>query len=319
MTPGIYSLASSVTARWRKQESHAINLAGASTIGPKRQVAAFGAFHQRALNNVQNKSHPSETAAPVSARSSTFDWSNGRQKQTGETLDFATQGPGFFQVQTPASGQQGGAAGTARTFLTCDGHFKLDANNQLVTTQGYRVLGQNGPITLASRNVTAGKDGALNVNGASAGRMSGQGSWAVIAASQSVSPKQFVDCVTQRLLQYFAREPGVEASFETVLSPPGGPQPGTQSFRVRVLQDHCKVAEALVTLKLRLSARVVMAATALRAGDALSERNTAVSRKELSAGAWAAACGEMVRVLLAVGEGEVLAQASGLREARIGE
>ena len=162
MTPGIYALVSGVTARWRKQDSHAINLSGASTIGQKRLIAAFSSFDQ-ALDHAQKTSAPLKAGASIASittRPSTFDWSNGPLKQTGETLDFAIQGPGFFEVQTP----------TGKS-LTRDGHFQLDASNQLVTSQGYRVLGPSGPLSLPSRNVTVGPDGRLSVNGSNAGSL----------------------------------------------------------------------------------------------------------------------------------------------------
>jgi flagellar basal body rod protein FlgG len=86
-----------------------------------------------------------ETAEPVS------DHTQGALQSTAQPLDFAIQGNGFFRVETPAGER-----------LTRDGRFNLDVDGQLVTVDGYRVLGENGaPLTLPSADVVAAADGTL--------------------------------------------------------------------------------------------------------------------------------------------------------------
>ena len=160
MTAGIYSLVSGMSARWQKQDSHSTNISGASAIGQKRLMTAFSSF-QSALQNAQNPSRgASVQPASVSSQNPAFDWSPGRLKLTGESLDVAIQGPGFFQIQTPSG-----------TSLTRDGHFQLDSSNRLVTSQGHLVLGENGPLSFASRDVKIKSDGTITANGQNAGRL----------------------------------------------------------------------------------------------------------------------------------------------------
>jgi flagellar basal-body rod protein FlgF len=56
----------------------------------------------------------------------------------------AIDGPGFFEVQIP-----GGATGYTR-----DGEFKINAQGELVTKQGYLVLGDGGPIQVDPNHST---------------------------------------------------------------------------------------------------------------------------------------------------------------------
>jgi flagellar basal-body rod protein FlgG len=79
-------------------------------------------------------------------------FSQGSLQQTGNNLDLAIKGQGFFQVQMP----------DGTTTYTRDGAFQLDANGQIVTSSGYTVQpGITVPATATS--VTVGGDGVVSV------------------------------------------------------------------------------------------------------------------------------------------------------------
>jgi flagellar basal-body rod protein FlgF len=86
------------------------------------------------------------------------DSSQGAIEQTGAPYDVAIAGKGFFAVQTPAGIR-----------YTRDGHFSLDANGNLVTSQGYQVQGDGGAITITPNDgdINIAPDGTLSsvVNG----------------------------------------------------------------------------------------------------------------------------------------------------------
>jgi flagellar basal-body rod protein FlgG len=63
---------------------------------------------------------------------------------TSVKTDVAIDGKGFFEVQLP-----NGASAYTR-----DGEFHIDAQGQLVTKEGYRVMGDGGPIALDLNNHT---------------------------------------------------------------------------------------------------------------------------------------------------------------------
>jgi len=65
------------------------------------------------------------------------DYAQGSLHATGNDTDFGLDGPGFFKVQTPKG-----------ILYTRNGAFRLNKDWQLVTKEGYLVMGKNGPITL---------------------------------------------------------------------------------------------------------------------------------------------------------------------------
>jgi len=85
------------------------------------------------------------------------DFSPGALKKTGNPLDLALEGDGFFSIRTPE-----------RVMYTRDGSFTLNAGGELVTHEGFTVLGENGKITIdaaESSDISVGQDGTILVNG----------------------------------------------------------------------------------------------------------------------------------------------------------
>jgi len=70
------------------------------------------------------------------------DLGQGEMTPTGASLDFAINGKGFFAVQTP-NGMR----------YTRDGHFSLNQDGQLVTSDGYAVQGDGGNITMTNGTI----------------------------------------------------------------------------------------------------------------------------------------------------------------------
>ena len=89
----------------------------------------------------------------------------GDLKQTGNSLDLAIEGNGFFQVQQP-SGQVGytfeTAAATMALIYTRDGSFKSDAQGRLVTSSGF-LLEPAITIPADATNVAVAADGTVSV------------------------------------------------------------------------------------------------------------------------------------------------------------
>jgi flagellar basal-body rod protein FlgF len=113
----------------RELEVVSHNLANASTLGFKREL----------LNNWRLRSPESlgSEKRPAYVDVLSRDFSQGALQTTENETDLALEGRGFFKVETPR-GQR----------YTRNGCFRLTAERQLVTQEGYPLLGKNGPITL---------------------------------------------------------------------------------------------------------------------------------------------------------------------------
>ncbi len=82
------------------------------------------------------------------------DFAPGALRSTGNPLDFAIGGRGYFAVQTPDGNR-----------YTRDGHFRVDTEGRLVTSTGYPVLDSDGtPITLTNGggSIELASDGTLS-------------------------------------------------------------------------------------------------------------------------------------------------------------
>jgi flagellar basal-body rod protein FlgG len=111
------------------------NLANASTIAFKQEKVFLWCLQNQPDQNTGAKS----PAAYVDVFSR--DYSQGGLQATDNENDLAIDGYGFFKVETP-----GGLR------YTRNGAFTLNANRELVTKEGYKVMGKNGPLTLDSRD-----------------------------------------------------------------------------------------------------------------------------------------------------------------------
>ena len=148
------------------------NLANVNTTGFKQDRAVFEDLlyqnqTQAGANTSQTTESPSgmSIGTGVQVVATEKDYSQGSLTQTGNPLDVAIQGQGFFQIQMPD--------GTIA--YTRDGTFQTNAQGQLVNSSGYMV--QPGiTIPQGAQSVTIGSDGTVSVTlaGQSAATQIGQ-------------------------------------------------------------------------------------------------------------------------------------------------
>lgn len=117
----------------RTMETISQNMVNIATPGYKRAIPVAPAFGE-ALAQAQAPMFQAPLPAQVS---SVTDLSAGSVKQTGQALDLAITGDGFFELETPE--------GLAYTRA---GDFRRDGQGRLVSQQGFAVQGLNGPLQL---------------------------------------------------------------------------------------------------------------------------------------------------------------------------
>ena len=156
MIKGIYSAASGMIPRMLKQESIANNLANVNTPGYKRESVFL-----RQLSGAQIRASQTESEwqTPMVDKIYT-DFSEGSLEYTGEPLNFAIDGSGFFAVETP----QGEA-------FTRSGDFHLDPNGVLVTSDGLPVLSSAGQIAPGQGELSISVDGTIRIDGDEFGKL----------------------------------------------------------------------------------------------------------------------------------------------------
>jgi flagellar basal-body rod protein FlgG len=140
MDRGLYIAASGMLAEQVRQDQIANDLANASTAGYKADRTTQQSFGSLLLTNSATGGTIGTATTAVQVTGTVTDFTPQALKDTGEPLDFAINGEGFFAVQT--------AQGTR---YTRNGEFAADAQGRLTTPSGNLVLGRNnGPITVGA-------------------------------------------------------------------------------------------------------------------------------------------------------------------------
>jgi flagellar basal-body rod protein FlgF/flagellar basal-body rod protein FlgG len=146
--------------RTKALDTIANNVANVSTVGFRASHNVFSSM--LASTGDSSLSVLNQDANDYGVLSGTqLDNSQGALTRTGNDLDLAVEGPGYFSVQT--------ASGTS---YTRGGNFRVSPQGQLITAVGDPVQGENGgPIMIVGEPVSISPDGTISVNGAISGRM----------------------------------------------------------------------------------------------------------------------------------------------------
>ena len=153
MDPLTATAASGLRARMESLELLANNVANASTGGYKADREFYGLY----------SAAESESGAsmPLIERP-WIDHAQGVIHATGNPLDVALSGRGFFSVNGPRG-----------PLYTRNGNFRLAGDGRLITSEGYAVRGNTGaPVTLESgRTIDISADGTIRQDGAVVGKL----------------------------------------------------------------------------------------------------------------------------------------------------
>ena len=167
MSVAIYTATSGALAYQMKLEVLSNNLSNINTVGFKQDRTVFrtylpgsqnhitGTLHTKLISGEPGTLAPFQTSNSLVAFESTrTDFTSGQLRHTGNALDLAIDGNGFFCVQTSEGIQ-----------YTRKGNFTLNQEGVLITQEGLPVLGDGGEIKIDGQDYVVDKEGNISVDG----------------------------------------------------------------------------------------------------------------------------------------------------------
>lgn len=155
MENAIYTTLTRQSGLMREMRVVANNIANSATSGYRQEGVIFSEYVQ-SIDNASGLS-----MGQADARQTSF--VQGALTQTGGQFDFAIEGDGFFLVETP-QGER----------LTRAGAFTPNAEGDLVTADGFRVLDPGGaPVFIppGATDISVSSDGTISSEGNPIGQM----------------------------------------------------------------------------------------------------------------------------------------------------
>ncbi len=167
MIRGMYAAASGMLSSFLRQETLSNNLANVNTPGfkkdmiPSRKGPILGEV--RDFESLLNMPYRTQTRKGLVGTIGTgvlndpvsTDFSDGDLQPTGNELDLALVGPGFFEMRSVEG----------KTFYSRGGSFGRDAAGRLVDNHGAFLMGDDGPIRVGQGKVTIDSDGTVHSDG----------------------------------------------------------------------------------------------------------------------------------------------------------
>jgi flagellar basal-body rod protein FlgF len=150
MDPLTAMAASGMRSRMESLDLLANNIANASTGGYKADREFYSLYAE-----------PENAATMPVIQKPYTDLSQGVLQTTGNQLDLAISGQGFFTVQSPSG-----------PIYTRNGSFRLDSGGKLIGAEGYAVQGTAGAITIPGKlPIEISSDGTVTQDGKIVGQL----------------------------------------------------------------------------------------------------------------------------------------------------
>lgn len=217
MDLGLNIAASGMLAEQVVEDQLSNDLANSTTPGYKQAVSDQSSFGQLLFANSNTGQNIGSIDSGVKVTSTGVDLSQGALQSTGQPLDFAVTGQGFFAVKTAAGVQ-----------YTRNGQFSTNAQGLLVDQYGNEVLSQNrSPIKVGSADsvpVTAlglfalrgpTELGDNNFSGTANGRATGTIAQGELESSD-VNPIQTMTAMETALNSYQAGQQAIQTIGQTM-------------------------------------------------------------------------------------------------------
>jgi flagellar basal-body rod protein FlgG len=153
MNKGIYIALSGAKLKQKHMDIYAQNIANANTSGYKKSRITFKDF----IIPVDNASGEKDGRVMAQLSRISIDFSAGTMAATGNKLDLAINGEGFFALEDNG--------------YTRNGRFDIDSEGFLVNHRGTKVLGDGGPISVQGGKIDVNESGEIFVDDVSVGKL----------------------------------------------------------------------------------------------------------------------------------------------------
>ncbi len=154
MYKGIYIALSGAVLKRRNMDIFAQNIANVNTPGYKKERISFKDY----IVPVDNKRDLADDGRVMADLSkSIIDFSSGTIQRTGNALDLAINGEGFFALEEGR--------------YTRNGNFMISSDGYLATKEGVKVLGDGGPIAVQGRSIDISPSGEVLVDEVPVGKV----------------------------------------------------------------------------------------------------------------------------------------------------
>jgi flagellar basal-body rod protein FlgG len=159
MIRSLYTAATGMMAQQMQIDTTSNNISNVNTIGYKKQRAEFADLMYQTMeyagtSTSTTTSSPTGIEVGLGVRPTAIakEFTQGNFKETGNDLNMAITGNGFFQIELP----------DGTTAYTRNGSFKLDSEGNVVNSDGYRLLPE---ITIPedATDISVGTDGTVSV------------------------------------------------------------------------------------------------------------------------------------------------------------
>lgn len=159
MMRSLYTAATGMIGQQTQIDTTSNNISNVNTIGYKKQRAEFADLMYQTMTYAGTATSTTsvsptgiEVGLGVRPTAIAKQFTQGNFKETGNSLDLAITGNGFFQIELP----------DGTTGYTRNGSFKLDADGNVVNSDGYQMLPQL-TIPADATQITIGVDGTVSV------------------------------------------------------------------------------------------------------------------------------------------------------------
>ncbi len=159
MIRSLYTAATGMIAQQTQIDTTSNNISNVNTIGYKKQRAEFADLMYQTMmyagtstSDTTRSPTGMEVGLGVRPTAIAKQFTQGNFKETGNSLDMAITGNGFFQIQLP----------DGTTAYTRNGSFKLDADGNVVNSDGYQMIPQL-TIPADATEISIGVDGTVSV------------------------------------------------------------------------------------------------------------------------------------------------------------